>query len=220
MQNTKYGTEKQSNREFVFKVFKKEIRKKSPCVLSFPAEQGLKGLISKVNPSFEGLVKENNKNAELIGLEANAKYFKKLIKTYKNALKHINLIQQNDRAFFSQRIKPIDFGWLDYFGGTSAKDQDTLKRALKNQAFNNKSVLAVTICDTPRTINCNSVKLFYKHSQDGTLENGHFNWFKKHAKRHGYKVSLIETFAYKNSDISNKANTMKTIAYKIEKLNK
>lgn len=219
LQNTNYGSEKQSNREFVFKVFKKELRKnKSVSIVSFPAEQGLKGITSKSKPSFEGLVKRHFQNAELIGLEANKSYFKKLQRTCKNALSHIALIQVSDSKFFKKTALPIDGAWLDYFGGTSTKNQSTLKHALKNGAFSDKSVLAVTICDTPRTINCRSVKLFYKYSQDGTIENGHFNWFKTHAKRYGYKVSLIETFSYRNSDISSKANTMKTIAYRIETL--
>lgn len=219
MQNTQYGNEKQSNREFVFKVFKKETRKnKAVSILSFPAEQGLKGLTSKDKPSFEGLCKSHFQNAKLIGLEANTRYFNKLKRTCKDALSHIKLVRSTDQAYFNLKIDPIHLAWLDYFGGLSAKNQTTLKRACKNKAFADKAVLAVTICDTPRVQNCRSVKLFYSHSQDGTIENGHFNWFKKHAKRHGYNVELIETFSYRNSDVSARANIMKTIAYRIERI--
>lgn len=219
MQNTQYGTEKQSNREFVFNVIKKHIRKNRQAnVLSFPAEQGLKGIKGK-SLSFEGLASKHSKHWTLIGLEANQNYYKNVIKKLaKKVADKITVLQVSDHVYFKRHITPLDALWLDYFGGTSSKNLSTLHIAFRNQVFNDNSVLAITICDTPRTINCRSVKALYRKSKDGTLENGHFNWVKDCAKIYGYKVSLIETFEYRNTDVSSKANTMKTIAYRIEKV--
>lgn len=217
MNNTKYGREKQISREFVFKVFKKEIPKnKAVRCLTFPAEQGLQYLTSKAKPSLEGLVKNHFLKADLVGIEGNARYFKKLRKTYKNALKYMELTNEYDRTFFNKSVGQFNLLWLDYMGGTSKENREALIRALENRAFSNKSVLAITLCSTPRTIGCRSLKLFFRHSKDGTLESGHFHWFKKRAKRLGYKVSLIEVFSYKNVDLSKKASPMKIIFYRVE----
>lgn len=213
--NTKYGNEKQKNRQWVFNIASKLIDKnKSIKTLSFPAEGGLKGL--KDGSSFEGLVANHFTNAKLIGIESNKKYYNQLVKRFKSELNKIDLIRATSTVHLKERNE-YDLVWLDYFGGTDSKTIVSLRDAFQNGAFSNDCLLFVTLCKEHRGIVYGTPQFLFSLSKTGTLENGHYHLVKKLGAEFGYTVKMVKKFEYKNNSVSSHSKPMVTIAYKITK---
>ena len=222
--NVEYSENKQKTRQWLANHAQSNLNKsKFVKVLTFPSVQGIAGLYKRKNASFEGILRAKYSNIEFVGLECH-KPTLDLIKDERMPVS-FNLLGITDYKLFSKAKKygvcdenGIDIAWLDYFGGTSRKNLNALRVAFKNQVFNNGAILGVTLCLTERTRKQKTRKLLAKYSQDGTVENGHFNCIKKCALKFGYIIDLIEYKQYKNSDVSIHARTMTTICYKLTKV--